>query len=47
MSSFLRILEDIADLAKEMGLTFQEVKATCDELHEFNPMMGHRDAVLP
>jgi len=38
--------EDIADLAKEMGLTFEEVKATCDELHEFNPMMGHRGCRL-
>jgi len=38
--------EDIAELAKEMGLTFEEVKATCDELHEFNPMMGHRGCRL-
>jgi pyruvate,orthophosphate dikinase len=38
--------EDIADLAKDMGLTVEEVKATCDELHEFNPMMGHRGCRL-
>ena len=25
-----------------MGLTLAEVKAKVDELHEFNPMMGHR-----
>ncbi|HBI73072.1 MAG TPA: pyruvate, phosphate dikinase, partial [Lachnospiraceae bacterium] len=34
--------DDIKELAKDMGLTVEEVKATCDSLHEFNPMMGHR-----
>ena len=29
-----------------MGLTVAEVKATCDSLHEFNPMMGHRGCRL-
>ena len=29
-----------------MGLTVEEVKATCDSLHEFNPMMGHRGCRL-
>ena len=38
--------KDIAELAKDMGLTVEEVKATCDELHEFNPMMGHRGCRL-
>ena len=38
--------EDIIDLAKDMGLTVGEVKATCDALHEFNPMMGHRGCRL-
>jgi pyruvate,orthophosphate dikinase len=38
--------EDIADLAKEMGLTFEELKATVESLHEFNPMMGHRGCRL-
>ncbi|MFU0827166.1 MAG: Pyruvate, phosphate dikinase [Lachnoclostridium sp.] len=38
--------EDIAALAKDMGLTFEEVKATCESLHEFNPMMGHRGCRL-
>ncbi|NLL00561.1 MAG: pyruvate, phosphate dikinase, partial [Clostridiales bacterium] len=37
---------DIEALAKEMGLTFEEVKATCESLHEFNPMMGHRGCRL-
>ena len=38
--------EDIVALAKDMGLTVAEVKATCDSLHEFNPMMGHRGCRL-
>ena len=29
-----------------MNLTVAEVKATCDSLHEFNPMMGHRGCRL-
>ena len=38
--------KDIEDLAKDMNLTVEEVKATCDALHEFNPMMGHRGCRL-
>ncbi|MBQ7067513.1 MAG: pyruvate, phosphate dikinase [Lachnospiraceae bacterium] len=38
--------KDIADLAKDMNLSVEEVKATCDNLHEFNPMMGHRGCRL-
>ncbi len=34
--------EDIKALAKEMGLTFDKLKQTVADLHEFNPMMGHR-----
>ena len=37
---------DIAALAKDMNLTVEEVKAKCDALHEFNPMMGHRGCRL-
>ncbi len=37
---------DIAALAADMGLSVQDVKAKCDELHEFNPMMGHRGCRL-
>ena len=37
---------DIEALAKDMGLTVAEVKTTCDSLHEFNPMMGHRGCRL-
>lgn len=33
---------EIETLAKEMGLTFEELKATVEGLKEVNPMMGHR-----
>ncbi|MDO4173518.1 MAG: pyruvate, phosphate dikinase [Eubacteriales bacterium] len=38
--------EDIQALAKDMGMTAEEVQQKCDELHEFNPMMGHRGCRL-
>ncbi|WP_411168634.1 pyruvate, phosphate dikinase [Clostridium sp. MB05] len=38
--------EDIAELAKDLDITFEELKATVEELHEFNPMMGHRGCRL-
>ncbi|MCL2496313.1 MAG: pyruvate, phosphate dikinase, partial [Clostridiales bacterium] len=38
--------EDITLLAQELGITFEEVKARCAQLHEFNPMMGHRGCRL-
>ncbi len=38
--------EEIDELAKDMGLTPEHVKAVCDSLHEFNPMMGHRGCRL-
>ena len=38
--------EDIEALAKEMGLTFDELNETVKSLHEFNPMMGHRGCRL-
>ena len=34
------------DLAKEMGLSFEELKNICEGLKEFNPMMGHRGCRL-
>ena len=37
---------EIIQLAHDMNLTPEEVKATCDALHEFNPMMGHRGCRL-
>ena len=38
--------QDIAELAKDMGLTPEEVQTRCNDLHEFNPMMGHRGCRL-
>ncbi|MFT3983733.1 MAG: pyruvate, phosphate dikinase [Lachnospiraceae bacterium] len=38
--------KDIKDLAERMHLTVEQVKATCNALHEFNPMMGHRGCRL-
>jgi pyruvate,orthophosphate dikinase len=38
--------EDIADLAKTMGITFEKLKASVESLHEFNPMLGHRGCRL-
>ena len=38
--------EDIKAPAEDMGITVEEVKAKCDALHEFNPMMGHRGCRL-
>lgn len=37
---------EIADLANDLGITFAELKATVEELHEFNPMLGHRGCRL-
>ena len=38
--------EDIAELSKDMGMTFEELKNVVESLHEFNPMMGHRGCRL-
>ena len=38
--------EEIEALAKDMGVSVETLKAKCDELHEFNPMMGHRGCRL-
>jgi len=38
--------ENQAEMAKEMGITPEEVKAKVDSLHEFNPMLGHRGCRL-
>ena len=34
------------ELAEEMGLTLEQVKAKVDSLEEFNPMLGHRGCRL-
>ena len=38
--------DDIADLAKEMNISFADLKATVESLHETNPMLGHRGVRL-
>ncbi len=38
--------EEIAALASNMGITFDELKKTVVSLHESNPMMGHRGCRL-
>ena len=38
--------EEIRALADDMGLTFDDLKATVNSLHEFNPMLGHRGCRL-
>ncbi|MCR4944065.1 MAG: pyruvate, phosphate dikinase [Clostridium sp.] len=38
--------EEIKELAAEMALDFEDLKATVEGLHEFNPMMGHRGCRL-
>ena len=38
--------ENQAVMAKEMGITPEEVKAKVDGLHELNPMLGHRGCRL-
>ncbi len=35
-----------AEMAREMGITPEEVKAKVDSLHEVNPMLGHRGCRL-
>ena len=38
--------DDITNIAKEMGMSFEDLKAIVLSLHEFNPMMGHRGCRL-
>ncbi|KUK94638.1 MAG: Pyruvate, phosphate dikinase [Thermotogales bacterium 46_20] len=38
--------DDIKELAKEMGVSFDKLKEVVESLHEFNPMMGHRGCRL-
>ena len=38
--------DEMKQLAKAMGITLEKVQTVCNELHEFNPMMGHRGCRL-
>ncbi len=46
LHEFLPHEDDEIRLAAEMGITFDDLKATVNSLHEFNPMMGHRGCRL-
>ena len=47
LHEFLPTLEeDIKALANDMNITVEHLKEKCAELHEFNPMMGHRGCRL-
>ena len=47
LHEFLPTLEeDIIALANDMNVTVEHLKNKIDELHEFNPMMGHRGCRL-
>ena len=38
--------ENQQEMAEEMGISIEEVKAKVEALHEFNPMLGHRGCRL-
>ncbi|HAJ95476.1 MAG TPA: pyruvate, phosphate dikinase [Actinobacteria bacterium] len=38
--------DDIEEIAKEMGMSFDDLKSTIVSLHEMNPMLGHRGCRL-
>jgi pyruvate,orthophosphate dikinase len=38
--------EDIRDLAKNMGVSYEKLTKKVESLHEFNPMLGHRGCRL-
>jgi pyruvate, orthophosphate dikinase len=38
--------KELADLAKDMGVSFEKLNAKNKSLHEFNPMLGHRGCRL-
>ena len=37
---------EMKELAEAMNITVEHMRVKCDELHEFNPMMGHRGCRL-
>ncbi|NWJ50022.1 MAG: pyruvate, phosphate dikinase [Bacteroidetes bacterium] len=38
--------ENQKEMAKEMGISYEQVKRKVESLHEFNPMLGHRGCRL-
>jgi pyruvate,orthophosphate dikinase len=46
LHEFLPSGYDIAEVAKQLGVSAERVRSKITELHEFNPMMGHRGCRL-
>ncbi len=46
LHEFLPTKEEFDELAKQSGVSTEFVKKRVDELHEFNPMLGHRGCRL-
>ncbi len=38
--------ENQREMAREMGITVEEIRSKVEDLHEFNPMLGHRGCRL-
>jgi pyruvate,orthophosphate dikinase len=38
--------DDIREIAKELGMSYEDMKSTIVSLHEINPMLGHRGCRL-
>jgi pyruvate,orthophosphate dikinase len=38
--------ENQQEMAREMGITVEEIRSKVEDLHEFNPMLGHRGCRL-
>jgi pyruvate,orthophosphate dikinase len=38
--------ENQQEMAREMGITVEQIKSKVEDLHEFNPMLGHRGCRL-
>ncbi len=38
--------EEMKELSSQIGIAFEEIKKAVEELHEFNPMLGHRGCRL-
>ena len=38
--------DDIKEIAKELGMSYEDMKSTIISLHEINPMLGHRGCRL-
>ncbi len=46
LHEFLPAKEDVPSVAKKLGVTEERLSLAIDQLHEFNPMLGHRGCRL-